>query len=215
MHLDRIYAYRMGQVNQEERIAAWRPISAWVMRQLGHPHRILEVGAGRCEFINQCGAEERWAVDLDPDVARYAAPGVKLLIGRLRDVDFGGTQFPAVFMSNFLEHLASPTEVDEVLCRIHELLEPGGRVGILGPNYKYSYRKYFDFADHVLPLTHITVSEFLYGAGFEKIRAMPKTLPFSFRSRLPIDERLVRLYLSCPWSWRIMGRQFFVVGTKD
>lgn len=85
MDIEKIYEYRFQGIPQEKRVAVWRYISSWVMKQLGNPHKVLEVGAGRCEFINQCGAEERWALDLDPNTKKYAASGVKVLIGKLQD----------------------------------------------------------------------------------------------------------------------------------
>lgn len=214
MDLEKIYEYRFQGIVQEKRVAVWRYISSWVMKQLGNPHRVLEVGAGRCEFINQCGAEERWALDLDPNTKKYAASGVKVLIGKLQDIDYGNELFDGVFMSNFLEHLSSPKEVHEVLKKALSLLRSGGVVGILGPNFKYAYHEYFDCADHILPLTHLSVGEHLVGAGFENVESLPKVLPFSFRSALPAHPILVKWYLSFPFAWRIMGKQFFVKGNK-
>ncbi len=33
---------------------------------IGISIKILKVGLGRSEFINHCGAKERWALDFDP-----------------------------------------------------------------------------------------------------------------------------------------------------
>ncbi len=40
---------------------------------------ILEVGAGRCEFINNIVAARKIAVDLSTDTPRFAAPGVEVM----------------------------------------------------------------------------------------------------------------------------------------
>ena len=90
--------------------------------------------------------------------------------------------------------------------------EAGGGIGILGPNFKYAYRDYYDCADHVLPLTHLSVGEHLAGVGFNNINLIPKVLPFSFRSSIPSYPILVKWYLSLPLAWKIMGKQFFVKG---
>jgi len=214
MNLEKIYEYRFKGIEQGARVAAWQYISAWIMKQLEYPEKILEIGAGRCEFINQCNAKERWALDIDANNKKYAEKGVNFLIGKLQDIEIE-SQFDAVFMSNFLEHLNSPNEVDAVLKKSFSLLRGGvGKIAILGPNFKYAYLEYFDCADHILPLTHISVSEYLIGAGFENIKIFPKVLPFSFRSSLPTHPVLVKWYLSFPFAWKILGKQFFIIGEK-
>lgn len=212
--LGKIYEFRFQGIDQERRVAAWRYISSWIMKQLEQPCKVLEVGSGRCEFINQCGAEERYAVDFDSRTKIYAASGVEVLIGKLQDIDFGNRLFDAIFMSNLLEHLGSPNEVQEVFEKSFSLLNRGGKIGVLGPNFKYAYREYFDCFDHILPLTHLSVGEGLVAAGFENVRLLPKVLPFSFRSSLPTHPVLVKWYLSFPFAWKIIGKQFFIKAEK-
>lgn len=53
MDLKKIYECRFQGIEQERRLAVWQHISNWVMNQLGNPQKILEVGAGRCEFIKR------------------------------------------------------------------------------------------------------------------------------------------------------------------
>ena len=180
------------------------------MAALDEPTSILEIGAGGCEFINQCGAAEKWAIDCRPDLETRAAGDERVRIGRIQDVSLKGRRFEAVFMSNFLEHLDAPEEAAEVLAWCRENLNPGGRIGILGPNFRYAWREYFDCCDHRIALTHRSVAEHLAGAGFARIRTIPRTLPFSFRSAFPAAPCLVRLYLRLPILWRFFGKQYFV-----
>jgi hypothetical protein len=84
----------------------------------------------------------------------------------------------------------------------------------MGPNFRYCAREYFDFADHVLALTHVSVEEHLYSAGFEIDRVIPRFLPYSFRSRFPTAPRLVRTYLRIPLVWQVLGQQFLLVGRR-
>ena len=214
MYLERIYRHRFRGIDQERRVVVWRHISRWVVRQLDFPQKILEVGAGRCEFINQCGAEEKWALDFAPGTRQYAALDVEVITGRLQEIDFGNEYFDAIFMSNFLEHLSTPEEVNQILTICFSRLKKGGSIGILGPNFKYAFRDYFDCADHVLPLTHIGVSEHLAEIGFNDIKLIPRFLPYSFRSALPSYPVLVKWYLSFPPVWRIVGKQFFITARK-
>ena len=84
----------------------------------------------------------------------------------------------------------------------------------MGPNFRYCAREYFDCADHSLALSHVSVAEHLYTAGFRVASVTPRFLPFSFRGRLPTARPLVRAYLAFPPAWRVMGKQFLVVGER-
>jgi hypothetical protein len=93
-------------------------------------------------------------------------------------------------------------------------MKAGGRIAIMGPNYRYCAREYWDFADHIIALTHLAIEEHLYTAGFEPERTIPQYLPYSFRGKLPPSRRLTRMYLRTPPAWRVLGKQFLVIGRK-
>ena len=38
---------------------------------------------------------------------------------------------------------------------------------MIGPNFRYCSREYFDCADHTVILTHVSMAEHLHAAGFE------------------------------------------------
>jgi hypothetical protein len=93
-------------------------------------------------------------------------------------------------------------------------MAPGGRIAVLGPNFRYCPKEYFDCADHELALTHVAVAEHLYAAGYEIERIIPRYLPYSFRGVLPPSPTLTRRYLQTPLAWRILGKQFLVIGRR-
>jgi hypothetical protein len=84
----------------------------------------------------------------------------------------------------------------------------------MGPNFRYSAREYFDFADHTVVLTARAVEEHLYAAGFEILAVHPRFLPYTFTGSLPSHPALVRTYLRLPLAWRILGKQFLVVAER-
>ena len=177
---------------------------------------MLDIGAGYCEFINNVRAAERVAIDRNPDVRRHAANGVRVhevAAERLPEV-LPVDHFDVAFASNFLEHCRSRDEMLAVLRAVRAVLKPAGRFMILGPNFRYCYRDYFDYFDHHLALTDRAVGEALEVAGFVVETNLPRTLPFSFNGKLPTAPWLVRLYLRSPWAWRVLGKQYFVVGKK-
>ena len=135
--------------------------------------------------MNAVPAEERWLVDVVDYPERQTDPQVRIVIGDLFEIDLPDHYFDAVFASNLLEHFHSPEEVAAFLDRMRETLAPGGVLALMGPNFKYCARDYFDCADHLLALTHISVQELLFAAGYKVTEVVPRFLPFSFRSRLP------------------------------
>lgn len=215
MNYDRIYEYRFRDVNQEKKLKTWKIISSFMERQLNYPQRMLDPAAGNCEFINNVQAPERWAVDMNPMTQTKAAPGVKVLICDTMAADLPDNYFDGVFISNFLEHLDSQQQVASFLEKTHRCLRPGGRIAIMGPNFKYTYKDYFDFADHTVILSELGVVEHLYGAGFSIRKVYPRFLPLSFRGRLPVTDGLVKTYLNMPIFWSLFGKQFLVIGEKS
>lgn len=214
MNFQRLYEYRFRGVDQEDRRAVWSEIGPFVQRRLGNPQRVLDPAAGRCEFLNSISAEERWGVDLVDYQESWADPGVKIVVGDVLDVDLPEDYFDAVWISNFLEHLADQEEVATFLERMFQRLRPGGRIAVMGPNFRFCAKEYFDCADHNVILTHIGVEEHLYAAGFNLESVEPRFLPYSFRGRLPATPALTRRYLGLPGAWRLIGKQFLVVGQK-
>jgi hypothetical protein len=70
---------------------------------------------------------------------------------------------------------------------------------------------YWDFLDHYLPLSHVSLSEALALSGFRVTECRPRFLPYSTKSKLPQSPVLLRLYLRLPPLQWLFGRQMFVV----
>ncbi|MBL8858803.1 MAG: methyltransferase domain-containing protein [Planctomycetes bacterium] len=214
MNYDRIYQYRFRSVDRSTKIATWKILAEWLAGKLGRPSIVLDPAAGACEFINAVPAKERWAVDMGEQVSALAAPGVRALVGRNTDVDLPESYFDGVFVSNVLEHLDNQEAVAAFLEHMHRLLKPGGRIVVMGPNFRACPREYFDFADHTVILTERAVAEHLYAAGFELDEVHPRFLPVSFGGGLPVTDFLVKSYLRLPFAWRFLGKQFLLVAHK-
>jgi len=83
------------------------------------------------------------------------------------------------------------------------------------PNIHYAADKYWDYYDHILPLSHLSCKEAFEKAGFFVETVIPKFVPFSTSSRLPQWPILVKLYLMFPPVWKLLGRQFVIVARKS
>ncbi len=211
MNYERIYEFRFRGVDLAAKFKVWKQIAAYLYEKMGEPERILDPAAGYCEFINQVPSKEKWAVDMSPAVEKNAAPEVKAVVADIFAADLPKNHFDAVFMSNFLEHLPSAERIYDFLSGLKDILREGGLVCIVGPNFKYCSREYYDCADHLVPLTHIAVEELLYSAGYEIVESHGKFLPFSFRGLLPPSPTLTRIYLRMPFLWHVLGKQFLII----
>lgn len=214
MNYERLYEYRFRGVDQPRREDVWSALAPDLHTRLGRPARVLDPAAGRCEFINAVPAEERWAVDAVAYDEGVADEGVRLIVSEIMSADLPSEYFGGVFVSNFLEHLPNQETVATFLEKMRDCMAPGGRIAIMGPNFRYCAREYFDFADHTVILTAKSVEEHLYAAGFEIRSVNGRFLPYSFTGRLPSHPALVRAYLRFPLAWRVLGKQFLVVAER-
>jgi hypothetical protein len=214
MNYQRLYEYRFRDVAQGRRDDVWVAVAPMLYERLKRPERVLDPAAGRCEFINAVPSRERWAVDAVAYEEGVGREGTRLIVSEIMQADLPRDYFGGVFVSNFLEHLLSQEAVAEFLEKMHDCMSPGGRIAIMGPNFRYCARDYFDFADHTVILTERGVEEHLYAAGFEIIAVHPQFLPYTFTGRLPSHPALVRAYLRFPIAWRILGKQFLVIAER-
>lgn len=214
--LARLYQARFAPAEIAAKDLVWRILCEDFFSRFVKPtDRVLDVAAGYCEFINHIECAEKCAYDANPDTARFAAHDVRLIVGDCRDMSaMWSRSFDVVFVSNLFEHLASKQEIDLVLREIFQCLRPGGRMLVLQPNIRYLGSRYWDFYDHMTPLTHLSLSEGLLKNGFRVELLIPKFLPYTFKSRLPTAAWMVRLYLRLPPAWALLGKQMFVVAVK-
>jgi SAM-dependent methyltransferase len=210
----RLYEYRFEGIDQGAREEVWREIAAYVYEMLGRPERVLDPAAGRCEFISAIPARERWAVDEVAYPEAVADAGLTVVTSDIMTADLPRNHFDAVWVSNFLEHLADQNAIAAFLRKMGDVTRSGGRIAIIGPNFRYCGAQYFDCADHNVVLTEVAVAEHLHAAGFRVTRITPRFLPYSFRSSLPASTRLTRLYLRLPLAWRLLGKQFLLIAEK-
>jgi len=197
----------------DSRRGVWREIVRYVARDApAAAATVIELGAGYCDFINQFPAAHRIAFDLNPEMKRYADPGVDLRIGdctELPGIDAASVDF--IFASNFLEHFEM-ADVDRLLGNIHRALRPGGRLALLQPNHRRCAEHYFDDPTHKTIFDDRNIVYILERHGLHIVEVDPGLLPFSMNSRAPKWPLLVRLYLQSPV--RPLAAQMYVVAER-
>lgn len=209
--LAELYRRRFPPAELEAMRAVWRVlVREFFGPRIPQQGTVVDVGAGPCLFINEVKAARRIAVDANPTLAEAAAPGVEVVVDG--DVDIpsipDGTA-DTVFMSNFLEHLASPAEVLGVLSAARRILRPGGEILVLQPNFRLCPTRYFDFVDHTVVLTDRSLVEGLEATGFTVRELRVRFLPFTSKSRIPKWPWAVSIYLRVrPLQWLLGGQTF-------
>lgn len=213
--LARLYQHRFSAAELVDKRVLWNTLCRHFFERYIPPGAtVLDVGAGNCEFINSVGAARKIAIDLNPETASHADPDVEVL--QIASTDLGpiaDDSVDVVFSSNFFEHLPDKDALLATLGECHRVLRPGGRILVLMPNIRYLPGRYWDYLDHHLPLTHVSLVEAFELAGFADEVVIPKFLPYTVKdSRLPVREGLIRTYLALRPLWWVLGRQMFVVG---
>jgi ubiquinone/menaquinone biosynthesis C-methylase UbiE len=159
----------------------------------------LELGGGYCGFINNIKGADKHVLDVYPEIKKFASPDVQIHVQSCTELDnFSSDTFDIVFASNLFEHLTRE-ELDQCLRQVKRILKSGGKLLIVQPNFKYSYRTYFDDYTHVQIFTETSLSNLLLAHGFQVLSLEPKFLPFSLKTRAPKWGWLMRAYLRCPF----------------
>ena len=169
---------------------------------------VLELGAGYGHFINNIRCAQRIAVDRWEGSAQFLASDVVAHIGDATDLSFlADRSVDFVFASNLFEHLAKNDFVT-ILDQLRDKMKIGGTLNIIQPNYRFAYREYFDDYSHISVYSDRSLSDFLESHGFHVFKCIPRFLPLTVKSRLPIIPLLIRLYLLLPF--KPMGKQMFI-----
>ncbi|MDB6109915.1 MAG: Methyltransferase type 11 [Pedosphaera sp.] len=213
--LERIYKARFEQT-RAYRFRVWSVLLTDVFQQyIGSSDVVLDLGCGYGEFINQVRCGRKYAMDLNPQAARFLDQGVTFLEQdcstrwQLED-----NSLNVVFTSNFFEHLPGRAALGKTLDEVWRCLAPGGRLIAMGPNIKHLPGKYWDFWDHHVPLTEKAMEEALETRGFKVDLCVGKFLPYTMVRRPRYPLLFLRLYLKMRPAWQLFGKQFLVSARK-
>jgi len=213
--LRRIYRARFGH-NAEYRLAVWGILIARCFgRYLRPDSSVLDLGCGYGEFINQVSCATRYAMDLNPEAAQRVVPGVKCLLQDCSSTwPLADNTLDLAFTCNFFEHLPDKAALGRTLDEVYRCLKPTGRLIAMGPNIKYVPGAYWDFWDHYVPLTELSLGEALENRGFHLEKSIPRFLPYTMATGPRYPLAMLKVYLGLPLLWRFAGKQFLVIAAK-
>ena len=219
-YLKKLYDNRFDPQQKKAKLILWKAlIDNFLQKYVEKDADVLDIGGGYCEFINQIKANDKYLIDLNPDSKKFANSDVKVLNFNILDVQQQhqlelAKCFDTIFISNFFEHLESKQDLIAILVFCWQHLKPGGSLLVIQPNFKYSFREYYDFIDHHLPITHLSLQELLETIGFAIDVSIPRFLPYSTKGR-PASPKLLKLYLKLPLLWNFLGGQMFIKASKS
>jgi len=208
-------AYHAVHLTEDpSRAVVWQIIADHLAHWIPSDAHVLEIGAGYCCWINAVKAKRRVAVDIWPEMPRHAAAGVEPLSLDVSSAlpSLGRAVFDVVLASNVIEHF-DPGTASAVVEHVAALLRSGGRLIVIQPNFRYSFRRYFDDYTHRSIFTDVSLANLLRAHGFGIEMVQPRFLPYSMRgTRWPVWSWLVRAYLHSPLKPR--AGQMLIVARK-
>ena len=115
----------------KRRNIVWKCIAKYLQKYINKNSRVLDLGAGYCNFINNIKAKEKHALDIFEDLRKYANKDV--IIHRNPASNMKGIKseyFDVIFASNFFEHLKKE-DFYSSLKEARRVLKKHGRLIIL------------------------------------------------------------------------------------
>lgn len=209
-HIDAYYKSRF--TFNKDRDVVWKEIVRFLNPFLKDAQVILDLGAGYCDFINNVTAQKKIAVDISPELSRYAHDDVQLVNSLATDLSaVNDNSVDCVFSSNLLEHLTD-SELEACLFEVKRVLKKGGLFITMQPNYRLAYKTYFDDFTHKKVFSDESLKGFLVAQDLTIVKYWKKFLPFSLKSRpsvVPVHPLLIRAYLHSPYK-PFAGQMMFI-----
>ena len=184
--------------------------------------RVIDIGCGEgrhCHGVQLLTEAQAVGVDLDEPSLALArergadlegkGPPAEFLSADAGKLPFEDASFDAAICSEVLEHVP---DMAALVAEAARVLKPEGIYLAMQPNLRCEPGRYWDYYDHILPLTHLSCREAFVKSGFDVTHLVDRFIPFSTDSKLPQHPLLVKLYLRIPLVWRLLGGQFVIVG---
>ncbi len=213
--LEKEYEMRFSEVSSY-RAAIWKVLTASFFQRFLPPNStVLDLGCGWGEFINHITAQKKYGMDLNPSSKVRLNKDIEFLNQDCSEKwAIPGNSLDVVFTSNFFEHLPTKDHLKKTLQEAYRCLKPGGQIICLGPNIKYLPGLYWDFWDHYIELTELSLKEVLELNNYRVETCIPRFLPYTMVNATLPPLLFVKLFLKLPFLWRFFGKQFLVIARK-
>lgn len=211
--------YTSGQYNPDpRRKIVWGEIIKFLAPYIPSDATVVDLGAGYCDFINQVKAGKKIAVDYSPDLSKFADSDVEKINSRASDLSaIPDSSVDVLLSSNLFEHFTDE-ELQKTMDEVNRVLKKGGRLILMGPNFRLQPGPYFDDHTHKKIFTDSSLASFVLENGFKILLNKPKFLPMEVKnspSILPnfLIPLLVKIYFFSPF--KPMAGQMLLVAEKE
>jgi|TARA_B100001971_G_C18236750_1_gene567807 ubiquinone/menaquinone biosynthesis C-methylase UbiE len=165
--------------------------------------KILEIGCGRGEFLNEFIKQgiRGYGVDIS-NYAQSFCPDAKITTTDLENekLPYDDNEFDIIYSKSFIEHLYYPEKIFEESYRV---LKPGGIMITLVPEYTYISNTFYDDYSHRTPWTKTSLELIQKVSNFKNIQVESfKQLPILWKSNpfvyiLKLLSFLTRILIPC------------------
>jgi SAM-dependent methyltransferase len=141
--------------------------------------KILDLGCGRGEFLKgfiRCGLDGH-GVDRST-IAKSICPEVEILQSDLENepLPYNDNSFDVVFSKSVLEHFYYP---EKLVQEIYRILNPGGLVITMVPDWESVYKTFYDDYTHRTPFTLTSLRNIFIINSFDDVKVEKfRQLPF-------------------------------------
>jgi len=173
--------------------------------------KILEMGCGRGEFLNEFTklGMKGYGIDLSNFAKNYCDNAEIKVVDVSKDpVPYPDNSFDIVFSKSFIEHLYYP---EEIFKEAYRILKPSGILINLTPEWNYIYKSFYDDYTHRTPFTKQSLERIHHVVGFKNVHVQSfKQLPilwsdnFIIRNTFSVLSELTRLLV--PEKFRITNK---------
>jgi len=140
--------------------------------------KILELGCGRGEFLNEFTklGMSGYGIDLSNYADNYCKNAeIKIVDITKEDVPYPDNSFDIVFSKSFIEHFYYP---EEVFKEAYRVLKTSGILINLTPEWNYIYKSFYDDYTHRTPFTKKSLEDIHLVSGFKNVKVKSfKQLP--------------------------------------
>jgi SAM-dependent methyltransferase len=143
--------------------------------------KLLDLGCGRGEFLHGFAELGFRVTGFDrsrPAAARFSEP---VVVGDYEraPLPFADREFSVLFNKSVFEHVS---DISALLAECHRVLEPGGRMVSLVPDWMAQWRHFYDDWTHVRPFTLVGLRQCIQTHGFEvRVARRFRQLPMLWR----------------------------------
>ena len=145
--------------------------------------KILEIGCGRGEFLNEffLSGLDSHGVDLS-DYMKNFFPNLKFKLANLENdkLPYDDNFFDIIYSKSVIEHFYYPEKIFQEAYRV---LKPGGIIITLTPEWKYIYKSFYEDFTHRVPFTKVSLNDIHEMNNFKNIHVESfKQLPIIFEN---------------------------------